>query len=214
MTFEQTILAGAIGGLVTSIALPLILYFFLRIFNKFLVCIEIDERDETKYKVHNIKVRNHSLTTLKNIIVHVSIDNHKNDILQETRILMFCSDARVERGMLSWSKNIDDKNLPQIDINQGEVQDINLVRYHTSNPNNAIEVASEQGFFEEGNTLEKPKRKCRVLLTGNRSYELKLIITGENIWPKRRTYKYDHELKKLTRKYKPAYNIGFAKVGR
>ena len=162
MSFEQTILAGAIGGLVTSIALPLILYFFLRIFNKFLVCVEIDERDESNYKVHNIKVRNHSLTTLKNIIVHVSIDNHKNDIINGTRVLMFCSDARVERGMLSWSKNIDDKNLPQIDINQGEVQDINLIRYHTSNPDNTIEVASEQGFFEEGSNSEKHKRKSRV----------------------------------------------------
>ena len=200
MSFEQTILAGAIGGLVTSIALPLILYFFLRIFNKFLVCVEIDERDESNYKVHNIKVRNHSLTTLKNIIVHVSIDNHKNDIINGTRVLMFCSDARVERGMLSWSKNIDDKNLPQIDINQGEVQDINLIRYHTSNPDNTIEVASEQGFFYLFSNSEKHKRKSRVLLTGNRSYELKLLITGENIWPKRRTYKYDHELKRLTRK--------------
>ncbi len=140
------------------------------------------------------------MTTLKNIIVHVSIDNHKNDIINGTRVLMFCSDARVERGMLSWSKNIDDKNLPQIDINQGEVQDINLIRYHTSNPDNTIEVASEQGFFEEGSNSEKHKRKSRVLLTGNRSYELKLLITGENIWPKRRTYKYDHELKRLTRK--------------
>ncbi|HVT84729.1 MAG TPA: hypothetical protein VHD35_05985 [Chitinophagaceae bacterium] len=200
MTFEQTILAGAIGGLVVSIALPLISYFFLRLFNKFLVCIEIDERDETNYKVHNIKVYNHSLTTLKNIIVHVSIDNHKNDIVKDSRISMFCSDAKVDRGMLSWSKNIDDKNLPQIDINQGEIQDINLIRYHISNPDNAIEVASEQGFFEESNAPEKPKRKCRVLLNGNRSYKLKLIITGENIWPKRKTYKFDHEQKKLTRK--------------
>lgn len=200
MSFEQTILAGAIGGLFVTIALPLTSYFILRLFNKLLVCVEIDERDESNYKVHNIKVRNHSLTTLKNVIVHVSIDNDKNDIVKDSRIKMFCSDAKVERGMLSWSKNIDDKNLPQIDINQGEIQDINFIRYHSKDPDCAIEVASEQGFFEKSEDSEKPKRKARVLLTGNRSYELKLVITGENICPKRKTYKYDHELKKLIRK--------------
>ena len=192
MTFQQAILAGAIGGLITSVALPLTSYFILRFFHKVLIFIKVEEREESNYKVYNIRIRNCPLATLKNVIAHVSIDNHKNDIVKEGRIKIFCSDAKVERGTLSWSKNFDNKNLPELDINQGEEQDINLIRFHIIDPDNAIEIASEQGFFDE-----QSKNKSRTVLTANRNYILKVLITGENFWPKKKAFTFNHDSKQL-----------------
>ncbi len=190
MTLIEALLVAALGGIFTSIAIPLSSYFIVRLLNKFLVCVKIDERDEFNYKVYNIKIQNCSLVTLKNMTTQVTIDNNKNDIISNSRIKIFCEKAKVDNGLLSWSKNVNNNNFPQIDINQGESPDINLIRYHFDDPQNAIEIASEQGFFDGNN-------KSRTVLNANRNYMLNVLITGENLWPKRRTFTFNHTSKQL-----------------
>lgn len=91
MAFNETVLAGVIGGLITSIAIPLTSYFGLRLLNCCFVDIKVEERNETiGYTVFNIRVRNRSLATLKKVTARVSIDNYNNDIIKESRIEIFC----------------------------------------------------------------------------------------------------------------------------
>ncbi|WP_026764444.1 hypothetical protein [Sediminibacterium salmoneum] len=193
MAFNETVLAGVIGGLITSIAIPLTSYFGLRLLNCCFVDIKVEERNETiGYTVFNIRVRNRSLATLKKVTARVSIDNYNNDIIKESRIEIFCIDAKVAGGMLSWSKSIEGKNSPLIDINQGEEQDLNFIRYHKKDPQNAIEIASEQGFFDENN-----KTKSRTLLSSTKNYNFNLLITGDNFWPKKLKLTFIHDTKQL-----------------
>lgn len=192
MNLEEIILAGAIGGLVTGIVIPLANYFGLRLLHKCFVDIKVEERNESTYKVFNIRVRNRSLATLKNVIASVSIDNYNSDIINGSRIGMFCVDAKVEGGMLSWSKNFEGKNSPLIDINQGEEQDLNFIRYHLNNPDNAIEIASEEGFFDEN-----AGTKSRIVLSATKDYDLNILITGENFWHKKLKLTFSHDSKQF-----------------
>ena len=82
--------------------------------------------------------------------------------------------------MLSWAKFSTGQNLPELNINQGDVADINLFRCHKT----YIEIASESGFYNNTGG------KARVYLTP-RDYDFKLLLTAENIFPITRKYTYN-----------------------
>lgn len=182
MTKEQ-IIAGVIGGLITSIMIPFASYFLIRLLNKWLICVIVDSpRMESGYQVHSLRLRNRSLVTLKNVVAHISIDNSRNDIIptKESGIETFAT-AKVSNSYLSWSKNIASSNSPQIEINQGEIPDLNLIRHHINKYHQGIEIASEQGFSDE-------KNKSRILLKPSKDYIIEIRITGDNFWPKKKRF--------------------------
>jgi hypothetical protein len=196
MTKEQ-IISGIVGGLITSIAIPFFSYFVVRLLNKWLVCIFLDTpRDEADYRVYNIRVRNNSLVTLKNVIAYVSIDNSANDIIPNSErgnIQIFNGTMTVDNSYLSWSKNIANSNSSEIEINQGEVPDINLIRHHINKTHKGIEIASEQGFFGDNST-------ARTLLRPNKNYTINIKITGDNFWPKKRKFVFNPATGQLIKK--------------
>lgn len=181
INITDKILIGAVGGIITGIVIPIADYFFRRIINLWGLKVNIESREEGNYWVYNLKIKNCSFMTMKNVYVHVTINNESNDIARETRFQTFCTNAKVESGMLSWSKNTDNNNLPYIDINQGETHQVNFVRLHGISDQNVIEVASEQGFFEQGNNKTV---KSRIVLYNNRDYSFQIKITGDNLCPK------------------------------
>lgn len=183
MPFSDTLLIALIGATVAGIIIPIIRYFIPRWYNRWRTSIRITERQENGYKVYTLIVENSSWATLKNLYVHVTINNDKNDIIKDSRIKIFCPDTKVEFGKLSWSKNINGQNYPNTDINQGQTEDVNFVRHHHSNPNNAYEVASEQGFFDENSN-----NKARTVLKANPKYKFRVKLTGDNIAPKEKTF--------------------------
>ncbi|HRI21881.1 MAG TPA: hypothetical protein PLA68_13050 [Panacibacter sp.] len=188
MTTDQLI-AGLIGALISSIFLPLVTYFFIRILNRSLVCVFPDTpRNESDYRVFNLRLRNRSPVTLKNVIAYISINNNANDIILpgESLIGVFNTTTAVNNSLLSWSKNLENKNLPTLNINQGEIPDLNLIRYHIAQKHRGIEIASEQGFWD-GTT------QSRIVLKSNRPYHITIKITGENFWPKTKKYVFDPE---------------------
>jgi len=198
MNLYDKILTGAIGGLITGLLIPIFNYFMPRLLNSWLTTIHFTERIEGDYKVYNLVIHNRSLVTLKNIYASVTIDNQTNDIHRQNRFETFCSDAKVDYGMLSWSKNIDNKNFPHIDINQGETHQINFLRLHGDNDENVIEIASEQGFYGKDES-KKITTKSRIVLKNNRNYNFQIAITGDNFWPKHFEAHYNYNNKMVTK---------------
>lgn len=189
----SNLISALLGTAIGSIFFPIAIFFFTRWFNRKKMTIILEERKEMSYKVFNLRIHNDSYSTLKNVYAHVTIDNNANDIMLNCRIKFFCSDSPVDFGMLSWSKNIDNKNFPNIDINQGESPDINFIRYHAVDQIDFIEVASEQGFYEEylGN-------KSRVVLNSLvRDFTFIVTVTADNMIPKKKTFIYNHQIKKF-----------------
>jgi hypothetical protein len=193
MSITDKIILGAIGGLFTAIFFPIINFFIPRLWNKGKIKISITSREEGSYKVFNILIKNRSIISIKNVSAYVTINNTKNDIQIHPRISFFCTDAKVEYGMLSWSKNTDYKNLPELDINQGDRHQINFVRVHNEASQNIIEVASEQGFFDE-----KMRSTARVVLRANRNYTFCIKVTGDNLWPKSKRFYYKYSENTIT----------------
>lgn len=193
MELSKILLTAAIGGIFTGIVIPIAQYFIPRLFNRRRVKVNLDTRNESDYFVFNLRVQNNSFASLKNVYVYVDIDNEVNDIEKnETRIKFYCSDSRVSNGMLSWSKEINKINSPNIDINQGEAPDLNFIRLHN---NNSIEVASQEGFYDE-----EKRNKSRVLLKANRNFSFKILVTADNIWPILDEFYFDYSTKKMYQK--------------
>ena len=88
--------------------------------------------------------------------------------------------------MLSWSKDVNNKNYPNIDINQGEYPDLNLIRLHLKHKPSCIEVASEKGFSDEAN----PSSVSRIVLNAKRDYLFEITFTGNNFFPIEKKYRF------------------------
>ncbi len=193
MEFSKILLTAAIGGIFTGIAIPIAQYFIPRLFNKRRVKISLDTRKESNYVVFNLRIHNNSFASLKNVYAYVDINNDVNDIKkEESRIKFYCSDSIVKNGLLSWSKETNNANNPNADINQGEAPDLNFIRFHN---NDAIEIASEQGFFDENR-----KNKARVVLKANKNFSFQILITADNLWPIRDEFVFDNVSRKVYRK--------------
>ncbi|QEC68916.1 hypothetical protein FRZ67_16960 [Panacibacter ginsenosidivorans] len=185
-----------LGAIAAGIVIPFVKYAIPRYFNKLLIKVTLEQRKENTYSVYNLRLFNKTFSTLKNVYAYVTIDNDASDIVKQEnfRISFFCSDSAVDFGMLSWSKNVNNQIAPNIDINQGEAPDINFVRYHVNNPDDAIEVSSEQGFFDE-----KLKNSSRIVLkAGNRDFIFNVLITADNICPKKLSFRFNHNSRNIT----------------
>lgn len=184
-SLNDNILAGVIGGIITGLFVPVINYFFPRYYNIRKTSIRLEYRQEGAYIVWTLIVKNSSLATLKNLYAHVTINNNSGDIVTNEGFQIFCPNTNDVCGMLSWAKNIDGNNYPNIDINQGQEQDINFVRFHN---NTLIEVASEQGFYDK-----RVKNTSRTVLRANKNYTFQVKLTGDNIAPKEIKISFNNE---------------------
>lgn len=182
MCVSNLIISGLVGGIISSLLYPIITHLGIRYFNKLRVSLFVDEHDP-----FNCRVLNKSFLSLRNVIAYITINNDKNDLIQSSRIQVFCSDKKVVEDRLSWSKNIDGKNISEIDIHQGESQKLNLIRYHENDPRNAIEVASEQGFFDEN-----INNKSRAVLFSNRDYIFEIKLIADNLAPIKKKFIYNY----------------------
>ncbi len=180
---------AVIGGLATALVLPVVSYFFKRLFTRCQIKIEVEQpiiNNTTKYIAHPIRVKNKSLVSLKNVVSFVTVKYGEKDIVIHGQIETYTVDTSDQPLMLSWAKVVKDGNLPAIDINQGESADLNLIRYHLNESLPLVQFASEQGFWNPG-----WDNKGRLLLKSHKDYYFELLVTADNMWPKRRKYKFD-----------------------
>ncbi len=105
---------------------------------------------------------------------------------------VFCSDKQILEDRLSWSKNVDGKNESEINIHQGESQKLNLIRLHSINQKQIIEVASEQGFYNKD--LNNVTRSTLI----EKNYIFKIKIIGDNLWPIEKTFTYNKSNQEIT----------------
>ena len=177
-----------IGGAVSSIFYPLFNFFFIRFINRGGIKILIDDISndtQSNYSTHNLRIENNSCTHIKGLYVYVKIIDLKdgNIIKNHANLKTFVEKGKVNFGMLSWAKNINNSNLPNNNLNQGETADVNFIRFHNKEH---IEIASEHGFSE----MDKDK-KSRILLNNNKEYKFEITVTGESMFRKKKTLKWD-----------------------
>ncbi len=181
--------SAAIGGIATALVLPVVSYFFKRLLTRYLVSIEIErpiKNDMAKYIAFPIRIKNQSLVSLKNVVSFVTLSYAKEDMVIHDRIETYTVDTSNQPLMLSWAKVVNNSNLPSMDINQGESADLNLIRYHLNESLPLIQFASDQGFWNPG-----WNNKGRLLLKSHKDYYFELVVMADNMWPKRRKYKFD-----------------------
>jgi hypothetical protein len=191
----ESILTGAIGGIFTLILKPLFNFFVLWWLNRCWLNLSIEqiqEDDNAKYQTHGLRITNSGYANIKELHIYVKIKNLTNDdiSIREHTLKTFVKKGKVEFGLLSWAKNVNNSNTPNINLNQGESADINFIRFHSHL--NIIEIASEQGFSDENN-------KSRVALE-NKEYNFLMTVTGENIRPKKKSFSWDPKSNRLNKK--------------
>ena len=190
MTTSDYVLIALIGAAGSVIIYPILNYIFVRLLNKLLTKVLEEnhvDRMNKFYSIHSLRITNNTLSSLKNVTAFVSLDYTAEDISDNREIKTYTSIISCRPLMLSWAKVVENSNHPSIDINQGEVADLNLIRYHLNPTLPHIEIASEQGFFSS-----KRDNRGRVLLKSNRTYNLSILITADNMVPIRREFHFDH----------------------
>lgn len=179
---KEKLLYAAIGAVLSSILIPIVTYFFIRIYNTCRVRVTIEpgiQNLENMYWTHSLVVRNRAGGTLKNVVAFIEIDYNEFDIANNEEFIKTYSVFTPNRPlMLSWAKMVDDRNLASIDINQGEWADLNLIRYHMNSSLPLIQVAAENGFY-----YDKWANKGRMLLKSHRDYHFTIHITADNCFP-------------------------------
>jgi len=121
MQTKDLIISGLIGGIISVILYPIFVFFAMRLLNRWRILILLDNADTYK----SLRIKNSGWATLKNVIVYVTIDNSKEDIMESSQLEVFCHDQVID-DRLSWSKNVDKKNQSDIDINQGKSKKLNV----------------------------------------------------------------------------------------
>jgi len=181
--------AALIGGAVSAILLPVTNYLFIRILNRLLVKVIIEKPIQNlnnKYWTYSLRIKNGAITSLRNVIAFVSLKYDLADIAEDDEIKTYTVNTSAHPLMLSWAKVVHDRNIPNIDINQGESADLNFIRYHQKPILPLIQIASEQGFFHD-----KWANKGRILLKVHKDYHFVILITADNIFPIKRKLKFD-----------------------
>ena len=177
---SEQLAAALIGGLVSSVLAPLIRFFFLQWYNRRCVSLRFEKTELIDgYTGINIGIRNNSSSTLKDVHVYVTIDSNEQDKLRPstpTCVYSSYSTGKVDYAMLSWAKIVDNRNLPEMNLHHQEEHMVNFLRIHGGI--RGIEVASEQGFHDIISGV-----KPRIYLV-DRDYNMKLHITGENMFRK------------------------------
>lgn len=182
---EEKIISGLIGGLISILFYPYVKYLFLRIFNSERVDIFLDnQRKEGNYTVQNLRVKNEAWSTIRSMSIRVSVNNDPDDLSRNDDIITFCHSTKIDDGLLSWSKNLNGKNIPEMDVYQGDSPDINFIRIHEINGEKVLEIASENGFGSCETT-------SRALLKASRNYIFDFVLTADNISPIYGRIKFD-----------------------
>lgn len=186
---KELIFSGLIGGIISSLLFPYFKYLFLRIWNSESVTIFLDKDrtegdNEYKYRVQNLRVKNEAWTTIRSMSIRVSVNNEPEDLRKWDGIRTFCHYVKIADGLLSWSKNFDGKNIPEMDVYQGDSPDINFIRMHKINGEEVFEIASENGFGSQETT-------SRALLKASRNYIFDFVLTADNISPIYGRIKFD-----------------------
>lgn len=181
--------AALIGGVVSAILLPVTNYLLIRILNRLLVKVIVEKPIQNfnhNYWTYSLRIKNHALTSLKNVIAFVSLNYESHDIVVDHEIKTYTVNTSDHPLMLSWAKVVHDRNIPNIDINQGESADLNFIRYHQNPTLPLIQIASEQGFYHD-----KWENKGRVLLKAHKDYYFRILITADNIFPIKKKLRFD-----------------------
>lgn len=183
----NALLAAAVGGVITSIAIPFTSYITIRFVNhrqtKVRIEPKIDNRDH-RYETLNMRIVNNSWTTLKNVICYITVRYSPSSIRVDPNVRTYSVETSDKPLMLSWAKVVSDGNLPEININQREEPDLNLFRYHYNFDlagRGLWQIASEQGFSDG-------TRKGRVLLHLENDLPFKIMVTAENMSPILKSY--------------------------
>jgi hypothetical protein len=185
----NSILSGAIGGVITSLALPLTSYMTTRLLNRKCTHLRIEKKivnEKHGYDTINMRLVNDSWATLKNVIPYIIVRYADEDIREDPNINVYSVQTSDKPLMLSWAKVVDGKNIPEIEINQTEEADLNLFRFHKNlSKAGLLQIASEQGF---SNTNPDNSAKGRVLLHLKDDLLFDLLVTSENMAPIRKRY--------------------------
>jgi hypothetical protein len=185
----NSILSGAIGGVITSLALPLTSYMTTRLLNRKCTHLRIEKKivnEKHGYDTINMRLVNESWATLKNVIPYIIVRYADEDIREDPNINVYSVQTSDKPLMLSWAKVVDGKNIPEIEINQKEEADLNLFRFHKNlSKAGLLQIASEQGF---SNTNPDNSAKGRVLLHLKGDLLFDLLVTSENMAPIRKRY--------------------------
>lgn len=176
------VISGVIGGIISSIFFPFISYWGLRRFNSSRLKINIDPQDPLL-----LRIENNSLASIKNAVGYIQIDFEDHDILKLGYGLeRFLQKPSTQFMMLAWARNVDGKISPIQDIHQGETPDLSVLRISGGDGSGLI-VSSENGL-----SGEKP---IRIILNVTKDYHFKIKLTGENILPIIKKYKFDSKNK-------------------
>jgi hypothetical protein len=183
--FMDSILSGAIGGIITGIALPLTSYATIRSINHYRTRLQIEKKIENSahgYDTLSMRLVNNSWATLKNVIPYIVLQYQREWIETDPNVLTYTVDTSNKPLMLSWAKVVSDGNAPNIDINQQEEADLNVFRFHHNlGGRQLLHIASEQGFGTD-------QKKGRVLLKLNGDLQFEILVTAENMFPIRKSY--------------------------
>jgi hypothetical protein len=183
------LLAGAVGGVFTGIVIPYTSYYITRRLNRSGVSFGIDpvfRIEGVPYSAHSITVINNSRVTLKRATAFIIVHYRTEDISMANHSVSYNTNLPGRQLMLSWAQVVDDKNEAHQDINQGDVSDLNLIRYYShSGDKQYLEIASESGFYNNKGG------KARMNLV-YKSYNFELVLTAENMTPLRRSFYFDH----------------------
>lgn len=181
----NSILSGAVGGIITSIALPFTSYATIRFVNRQRTNLNVEKKIENPlhgYDTLSMRLINRSWTTLKTVTPYIVVRYSKDQIQTDPSISVYTVETSDKPQMLSWAKVVDGRNVPEININQQEESDLNVFRYHHNlGGRQLLQIASEQGF-------SNGERKGRVLLGLNGDLAFEILVTAENMSPIRKSY--------------------------
>lgn len=181
----DSILSGAVGGIITSLALPFTSYATIRLVNRSRTRLQIEKKIQNPahgYDTLSMRLVNNSWATLKNVTPYIVLQYQREWIETDPNVLTYTVDTSNKPLMLSWAKVVSDGNAPEININQQEEADLNVFRFHHNlGGRQLLHIASEQGF---GNST----KKGRVLLKLNGDLPFEILVTAENMFPIRKSY--------------------------
>jgi hypothetical protein len=130
--------SALLGGVVSAIFFPFVVYYGIRYYNTYKLSISIDNRrDDFQY----LLIANNSISRLKSVLATISIDNNETDVYLNEH--GYCT-TTITHEMTSWAKAIDGKNRPEIDLNPGENQRLNVLY---NNGESLIQIASEESYW-------------------------------------------------------------------
>jgi hypothetical protein len=180
------------GGILTAILLPIVIYFFVRIFNNRRLEVRQGTLLQGLEKKHwnlPLILTNKSYSSIKNVIVYLKIGFSKEDLREDPNIITFNAVTLFDHLLtLSWSKQLGDRIVPYTNINQGEPADLNLFRIHPiDNDVILLQIPSENGFYHHSG------RTGRLLLNGDKNYSFHILITADNMTPIRKYFTFYHK---------------------